>query len=71
MSDELPFPAPHRGPVEARAELERAREATAQSIERLGRELAERFNWRIVVGREPVAWLGAAFLAGLWIGWQS
>lgn len=59
-----------RDPDEIRAEIERARDEVADTLILLRDEVQARLDWRWMVRRRPYAALGAAFFAGLWMGWR-
>ncbi|HVR61460.1 MAG TPA: hypothetical protein VMU50_06140 [Polyangia bacterium] len=54
--------------VRAEREIERTREQVAMSVLALRDEVARRADWREWVRARPAAFLGAAFLLGLWWG---
>lgn len=66
----LPGRSPPRDPAQIRADIERARDEVADALILLRSELHERLDWRWIVKRRPAEALGAAFLAGLWLGWR-
>jgi hypothetical protein len=52
----------------AEAEVERTRERVALSVVALRDEVVRQTNWRNWFARRPAAFLGAAFVAGFWLG---
>jgi len=57
-----------RDPAEIQGEIDRTREELAASIVLLRQDLAQAADWRTWVRRRPLAWVGAAFLAGFVLG---
>ncbi|MHB1845105.1 MAG: hypothetical protein ACYCWW_09760 [Deltaproteobacteria bacterium] len=68
MATVPPSAAPPRTAETIRADLARTREAAARSIEALGRELVERFDWRVAYERTPWRFTFGALAVGLWLG---
>lgn len=66
----LPDRSPPRDPTEIRADIERTRDEVADALIVLRNEVQERLSWRWFVRRKPAAALGAAFVAGVWLGWR-
>ena len=52
----------------AEAEVERTRERVALSVVAQRDEVVRQTNWRNWFVRRPAAFLGAAFVAGFWLG---
>jgi len=57
-------------PDEIRAEIERTRGEFARSIGSLRASLDDATDWHRWVGRRPLECIGAAFLAGLVVGYR-
>jgi hypothetical protein len=57
-----------RSPEQVREEIARAREQIASSIVELRREVAETADWRGWVRKNPVPFIGGAFLLGVLLG---
>jgi hypothetical protein len=51
-------------PDEIRAEIEIAREQVVASARALRKEVSARVDWREWVRRNPLAWVGGAFVVG-------
>ena len=52
----------------AEAEVERTRERVALSVVALRDEVVRQTDWKNWFARRPAAFLGAAFVAGYWLG---